>query len=503
MARRNAGLLTVGVLIAVATCATPHTARAAMCGEGSVQCSNWCVGSGYDGSGAAAVYGQTEGGWGVQGVDTNGGTGVLGVSDESGCVQPSGEYGGYFESPSLGVYGTATNTTSGSSVGVKGNGATYGVYGLTSTSGADGVFGHNTNSGSGVGVYGTDDGTGDGVHGSGASGNGVYGSTGSATGYGVYGLNANEGGTAVYGNASNTTSGTGVYGVGFTYGVYGSTTASGGDGVYGTNSAASGAAVYGNATSSGYGVKGASTSGDGVYGTTSKNAGGFAAGYFTTSAGTNSTAVAAINTSTGGGTGLYAQAPSGGTAGVFSGSVSISTTLAVTGSVTIGGNLTISGSCTGCSDIRLKKNVKPLEGALDQLLQLKGMSYEWKDPSEHQGDSGTVHGFVAQDVEKVFPSWVKQDGYTAPDGQKYRTLELRQIEALEVESIRTLKAENDALRAETANLEGRLAALESGRKPVAWGTNFNGLGFGVAGIALAGALVFSRRRRGEERQPAA
>jgi hypothetical protein len=67
---------------------------------------------------------------------------------------------------------------------------------------------------------------------------------------------------------------------------------------------------------------------------------------------------------------------------------------------------------------------------------------------------------VAQDVEKFFPNWVKQDGYTAPDGQKYKTLELHQIEELEVESIRALKAEDDSLTA-------RVKALEEAPRPVA------------------------------------
>ena len=131
-----------------------------------------------------------------------------------------------------------------------------------------------------------------------------------------------------------------------------------------------------------------------------------------------------------------------------------------------------------------------MTSAIDQLLKLKGVSYEWIDPAVHKDDSGTVTGFIAQDVEKVFPSWVDQKGYVAPDGQAFRTLELRQIEALEVESIRTLKTQNDMLTE-------RLAALESGRQLRVSGINLNGVGFAIGGIALAGGLVFSRRKRSE------
>jgi hypothetical protein len=135
------------------------------------------------------------------------------------------------------------------------------------------------------------------------------------------------------------------------------------------------------------------------------------------------------------------------------------------GDLNVGGNLNVTGSCGSCSDERLKKNVAPLTGALERLMQLKGVTFEWIDPSLHKNEAGhgegTQTGFIAQDVEKLFPNWVKDDGFIAKDGQKYRTLELRQIEALEVESIRELKAENDDLREKLGTSQARLARLEA------------------------------------------
>jgi hypothetical protein len=149
--------------------------------------------------------------------------------------------------------------------------------------------------------------------------------------------------------------------------------------------------------------------------------------------------------------------------------------------------------------------VRPLDGALDQLLQLKGVTYEWVAPSEHGNDAATQRGFIAQDVEKkLFPNWVKDDGYTAPDGQKYKTLELRQIEALEVESIRELKAQNDDLRAKlegnqarTTKLEDRLNALQNGRDPITGGVGFGRGMLAMVGLAFTGAFVLSRRKRSQ------
>jgi hypothetical protein len=181
---------------------------------------------------------------------------------------------------------------------------------------------------------------------------------------------------------------------------------------------------------------------------------------------------------TSGGIGVYGATTGSGYAGFF------------LGSVLIDGALSVS-SCSGCtSDIRLKKNVKPLTRAMDKLLQLKGVTYEWKDPAEHENHTGTQTGFIAQDVEKVFPEWVKDDGYTAPDHQKYKTLETRQIEALEVESIRELKSEVDDLKAEVRD-------LKANRRPLISGLTAEGGLFGIGFVTVAGAFVVSRRKRSQ------
>ncbi len=96
---------------------------------------------------------------------------------------------------------------------------------------------------------------------------------------------------------------------------------------------------------------------------------------------------------------------------------------------------TIAGVCTGLctSDGRLKTNVEPVDGALDRLLQLRGVTFEWKDPEAHgERERGAQRGFIAQDVAAVFPEWVT-DG---PDG--YKRLHVRGFEALAVEALRAL-----------------------------------------------------------------
>jgi hypothetical protein len=67
------------------------------------------------------------------------------------------------------------------------------------------------------------------------------------------------------------------------------------------------------------------------------------------------------------------------------------------------GNFTVAGSVTAYSDRRIKENIAPIEGALQSLLKLQGVTYTRKDTGE------TGRGFVAQDVQGVYPELVVEN----------------------------------------------------------------------------------------------
>jgi len=90
------------------------------------------------------------------------------------------------------------------------------------------------------------------------------------------------------------------------------------------------------------------------------------------------------------------------------------------------------GSWSVASDARLKKNVRELDGSLDKLLELHGVSFEYIDPQAIGELEGERVGFIAQEVEQVFPDWVG----TKDDGMKFLTV--RGFEALAVEALRDL-----------------------------------------------------------------
>jgi len=119
------------------------------------------------------------------------------------------------------------------------------------------------------------------------------------------------------------------------------------------------------------------------------------------------------------------------------------------------------GSWSVSSDRRLKKNVADLEGALETLLALRGVTFEYIDPAAAHELSGTRIGFIAQEVEEVLPDWVEESG-------GYKRLTVRGFEALAVEAFRTqeekietLSSESRQQRDEIASLRSRVTELES------------------------------------------
>jgi hypothetical protein len=103
------------------------------------------------------------------------------------------------------------------------------------------------------------------------------------------------------------------------------------------------------------------------------------------------------------------------------------------------GNLLIRGTLGKVSDKRLKKNIKDIEGALGKLTQLRGVTFQWKDTEANRKPENTQIGMIAQEVELVFPDWVKTYG-------ENKTLTISGFEALVIESLKELKAEIEKIK---------------------------------------------------------
>jgi hypothetical protein len=113
------------------------------------------------------------------------------------------------------------------------------------------------------------------------------------------------------------------------------------------------------------------------------------------------------------------------------------------------------GSWASGSDRRLKTNIEPLSGALERLLALRTVTFDYLD---EKWGKGRQNGFIAQEVEPHFPQWVS----TNPEG--FKMLSFTGFESLTVQALRELRAEKDAqsaaLAARIQELEAQNAALQ-------------------------------------------
>ena len=75
-------------------------------------------------------------------------------------------------------------------------------------------------------------------------------------------------------------------------------------------------------------------------------------------------------------------------------------------SISGNGNAVLTGTLTQLSDMRLKRNISPITTAMQQLQQIGGYHYYWKDAAK---DQALQSGVLAQEIERVFPELVKTD----------------------------------------------------------------------------------------------
>ena len=101
---------------------------------------------------------------------------------------------------------------------------------------------------------------------------------------------------------------------------------------------------------------------------------------------------------------------------------------------------------TTVSDIRLKKDIAPIEDAVTKVQQLNGCTFTYLK------DGRQSAGLLAQDLEKVLPSAVIEDEavFHGEEGETYKTVQYDQVIGLLVEAVKELKAEIEELKNGTA-----------------------------------------------------
>jgi hypothetical protein len=97
----------------------------------------------------------------------------------------------------------------------------------------------------------------------------------------------------------------------------------------------------------------------------------------------------------------------------------------------VNGLLKTSG-ITEVSDIRWKKNIVPIDNALTRVIQLRGVTYNWRanEFKEKNFESTPQIGLIAQEVEKVFPELVKTDV------NGYKSVEYSKVVAILIQAVK-------------------------------------------------------------------
>jgi len=121
--------------------------------------------------------------------------------------------------------------------------------------------------------------------------------------------------------------------------------------------------------------------------------------------------------------------------------------------VTDGGTIYATNTTiSAISDQRFKENIQDLDVGLDKIMALKPRKFDWKSGKgkDIKGD----RGFIAQELEQVFPDLVDEWADPAPEGEEpYKSVRQDLIPVL-VKAIQELKADLDATKAELAALKG-------------------------------------------------
>lgn len=131
--------------------------------------------------------------------------------------------------------------------------------------------------------------------------------------------------------------------------------------------------------------------------------------------------------------------------------------LKVFGDINASGNINASQGISCSSDLRYKKDITLLPNALNNVMQLRGVNYYWKQNEfpEKQFTGTKQIGVIAQEVEKVYPELV----FTGKDG--YKSVNYSRLTPILLEAIKELNTTKDKLQ---KTIDTRQASINEQQK---------------------------------------
>ena len=148
----------------------------------------------------------------------------------------------------------------------------------------------------------------------------------------------------------------------------------------------------------------------------------------------------------------------GGQYNYFGDNVTIGTSAAPGYNLVVNGTAakTGGGSWSTLSDVRMKDLTGEYQKGLNEIMQLKPVTFTYKagNPRELNSNEPQI-GFVAQDVQKIFPEAVTE----CKDG--YLDFNIHAVNVALVNAVKELKAENEELKMANEKYEERLTEIEN------------------------------------------
>jgi hypothetical protein len=110
------------------------------------------------------------------------------------------------------------------------------------------------------------------------------------------------------------------------------------------------------------------------------------------------------------------------------------------------------------SDVRFKKNIKLIKNALEKVMKLRGVTYEWNEFINNTRDgyalNSPVLGFIAQELELVVPELVSKWKLNE-DCQDARAVDYPRVVVLLTEAIKEQQAQINDLKTRISILENK------------------------------------------------
>lgn len=113
----------------------------------------------------------------------------------------------------------------------------------------------------------------------------------------------------------------------------------------------------------------------------------------------------------------------------------------------------------GASDKRLKQDITPLKSSLRKVLALRPVTWYWKSDAKKEA---LQYGFIAQEVEKIFPEMVSEEKWH--DGTDRKFLSVGEITPHVVEAI---KEQNETIIETSKQVTDLIALIHKQQEEIA------------------------------------